>query len=94
MAVFQITATGDELQLFIGAVLEGGAKVVEIKDVSPKLVSASELAQQYGVSVDVVRDRCCEINKGTRGKCLYDPEQANLILTAKPVTKRGRARKN
>ena len=61
---------------------------------SPKLVSASELAQQYGISVDVVRDRCVEINKGTRGKCLYDPEQANLILTVRPVVKRGRNRKN
>jgi hypothetical protein len=41
----------------------------------------------------VVRDRCAEINKGTRGKCLYDPEQANLILTARPLAKRGRSRK-
>ncbi|TCB71242.1 hypothetical protein E0H88_05080 [Acinetobacter sp. ANC 4216] len=72
----------------------GGAKIVSIKDVSPKLVSASELAQQYGISVDAVRDRCVEINKGTRGKCLYDPEQANLILTARPLAKRGRNRKN
>lgn len=72
----------------------GGKKIISIRDVSPKLVSASELAQQYGISVDVVRDRCAEINKGTRGKCLYDPEQANLILTARPVAKRGRQRKN
>ena len=72
----------------------GGAKIVSIKDVSTKLVSASELAQQYGSSVDAVRDRCAEINKGTKGKCLYDPEQANLILTSRPVAKRGRSRKN
>lgn len=72
----------------------GGAKIVSIKDMSPKLVSASELAQQYGSSVDAVRDRCAEINKGTKGKCLYDPEQANLILTSRPVAKRGRSRKN
>ncbi|MEG0344649.1 MAG: hypothetical protein RR633_20885 [Acinetobacter sp.] len=93
MGVFQITVHGEAPQLFVGSEV-GGAKIISIKDVSPKLVSASELAQQYGISVDVVRDRCAEINKGTRGKCLYDPEQANLILTARPVAKRGRQRKN
>jgi hypothetical protein len=93
IGVFQITVQGEAPQLFVGSEV-GGAKIVSIKDVSPKLVSASELAQQYGISVDAVRDRCAEINKGTRGKCLYDPEQANLILTARPVAKRGRSRKN
>ncbi len=93
MDIFQITVQSEAPQLFIGSEI-GGAKIVSIKDVSPKLVSAAELAQHYGISVDAVRDRCAEINKGTRGKCLYDPEQANLILTAKPVAKRGRARKN
>lgn len=93
MGIFQITVQDEAPQLFVGSEV-GGAKIVSIKDVSPKLVSAAELAQYYGISVDAVRDRCTEINKGTRGKCLYDPEQANLILTAKPVAKRGRARKN
>jgi hypothetical protein len=93
IGVFQITVQGEAPQLFVGSEV-GGAKLVAIKDLSPKLVSAAELAQQYGISVDAVRDRCAEINKGTRGKCLYDPEQANLILTARPVAKRGRARKN
>lgn len=93
MAMFQVTLQGSELQLFLGAQI-GGAKVVAIQDISPKLISAADLAQQYGISVNVVRDRCCEINKGTRGKCLYDPEQANLIWTAKPVAKRERKRAN
>ncbi|RKG31458.1 hypothetical protein [Acinetobacter tianfuensis] len=93
MGTFQITVHGDAPQLFVGSDL-GGAKIVSIKDVSPKLVSAADLAKQFGISVDAVRDRCAEINKGTRGKCLYDPEQANLILIARPVAKRGRARKN
>lgn len=93
IGVFQITVQGEAPQLFVGSEV-GGAKIVSIKDVSPKLVSASELAQQYGISVDAVRDRCAEINKGTRGKCLYDPEQANLILTAKPIARRSRPRKN
>lgn len=93
MGTFQITVHGDAPQLFVGSDL-GGAKIVSIKDVSPKIVSAADLAQQYGISVDAVRDRCAEINKGTRGKCLYDPEQARLILMARPVAKRGRKREN
>lgn len=93
MGVFQITVTGEAPQLFIGTDI-GGAKIVAIKDVSPKLVSASELAEQYNMSADVVRDRCAEINKGTKGKCLYDPSQAHIMLTAKPVAKRGRKRAN
>lgn len=56
MGVFQITVYGEAPQLFVGSEV-GGAKIVSIKDVSPKLVSASELAQQYGISVDAVRDR-------------------------------------
>ncbi|MGB9191269.1 MULTISPECIES: hypothetical protein [unclassified Acinetobacter] len=55
MGVFQITVHGEAPQLFVGSEV-GGAKIVSIKDVSPKLVSASELAQQYGISVDAVRD--------------------------------------
>lgn len=93
MGTFQITVHGNAPQIFVGSDL-GGAKIVSIKDVSPKLVSAADLAQQFGISVDAVRDRCAEINKGTRGKCLYDPEQADLILSAKPVSKRGRKREN
>ncbi len=93
MVIFEITVQGEAPQLFVGSEA-GGAKIVSIKDVSPRLVSSTELAQYYGISPDAVRGRCAAINKGTRGKCLYDPEQANLILTAKPVAKRGRQRKN
>lgn len=93
MGTFQITVQGDAPQLFVGTEV-GGAKIVSIKDVSPRLVSAAELATQYGVSVDVIRSRLADINCGTSGKCLYDPEQAKLILTAKPIAKRGRKRKN
>lgn len=93
MRVFQITVQGEAPQLFVGSEV-GGAKIVSIKDVSPKLVSSTELAQYYGISPDAVRDRCAAINKGTRGKCLYDPEQAHAILTAKPIARRGRPRNN
>ena len=87
MGIFQITVQGEAPQLFVGSEV-GGAKIVSIKDVSPKL------AQYYGISPDAVRDRCAAINKGTRGKCLYDPEQAHAILTAKPIARRGRPRNN
>ena len=93
MAVFQITATGDELQLFIGAVLEGGAKVVAIKDVSPEFVSPQELAVKYGISEDTVRDRLASINRGVGRKCKYKPDEAHLILGQK-ASKNRRPRKN
>jgi len=53
-----------------------------------------EAPQLFVGSEDAVRDRCAAINKGTRGKCLYDPEQAHAILTAKPIARRGRPRNN
>ncbi|MDY6530202.1 hypothetical protein [Acinetobacter faecalis] len=93
MAVFQITATGDELQLFIGAVLEGGAKVVEIKDVSPVFVSPQELALKYGISEDTVRAKLASINKGVGRKCKYVPKEADLILGQK-ANRLGRKRAN
>ena len=93
MGVFQITVHGDAPQLYVGSEV-GGAKIVAIKDVSPKLVTAAELATQYNISVDAVRARLADFNRGTSGKCLYDPEQANAVLTAKPVAKRRRPRKN
>ncbi len=93
VGTYQITVVGDAPEVFVGSSL-GGARIISIEDISPKLISAAELAKQYGISVDAVRDRCSEINRGTSGKCLYDPKQANIILTLKPVAKRGRARKD
>lgn len=91
MGVFQITVTGEAPQLFLGAEI-GGAKVVAIKDVSPKLVGSAELAEKYNLDIKTVRTRLASINKGD-GKCLYDPVEADLILGQK-AKKVGRGRKN
>ena len=79
MRMFEITVQGEAPQLFVGSEV-GGAKIVSIKDVSPKLVSSTELAQYYGISPDAVRDRCAAINKGTRGKCLFTIQNKHTLF--------------
>ncbi|WP_227591174.1 cytochrome P450 [Acinetobacter shaoyimingii] len=90
--MFQITVTGDELQLFLGEQI-GGAKVVEIKDVSPEFVTPQELALKYGISEDTVRAKLASINQGVGKKCKYKPDEAHLILSQK-AKKAGRGRIN
>ena len=89
--MYQITVFGKVPELFVGAEI-GGAKIVEIKDVSPKFVGSTELAKQYDLDAKTVRTRLASINKGD-GKCLYDPHEAHLILSQK-ATKNRRPRKN
>ena len=93
MSVFQVTLHGDELQLFLGAQV-GGAKVVAIKDVSPKLIGSTELAEQYKIDAKTVRNRLASINKGSNGKFQYDPTEAHLILGQKEKRGTGRKRAN
>ncbi|NHC02371.1 hypothetical protein G9F31_01045 [Acinetobacter sp. 187] len=93
MGMFQITVTGDALQLFLGAEI-GGAKVVEIKDVSPEFVTPQELAVKYGISEDTVRAKLACIDKGVGRKCKYKPNEADLILGQKQKKGVGRGRKN
>lgn len=93
MSVFQVTLHGDELQLFLGAQV-GGAKVVAIKDVSPKLIGSTELAEQYKIDAKTVRNRLASINKGSNGKFQYDPTEAHLILGQKEKRSVGRKRAN
>lgn len=92
MSVFQVTLHGEELKLFLGAQI-GGAKVVAIKDVSPKFISANDLSKQLNISVDVIRERCQHLNQGTAGKHMYDPDLAAQALKSQPV-RRGRKRAN
>ena len=66
MGIFQITVQGEAPQLFVGSEV-GGAKIVSIKDVSPKLVSAAELAQYYGISVDAVLSKSNVLCNPIRG---------------------------
>lgn len=93
MKMFQITATGEQLKVFIGAVLDGGAKVVEIKDISPEFVTPQELAVKYGISEDTVRAKLACIDKGVGRKCKYRPNEADLILGQKSK-RAGRKRAN
>lgn len=93
MGMYQITVTGDALQLFLGEQI-GGAKVVEIKDVSPEFVTPQELAIKYGISEDTVRAKLASINQGVSKKCKYKPDEAELILGQKQKKGVGRGRKN
>lgn len=93
LGMYTITVHGDAPQLFIGSVI-GGARVVSIKDVSPKLVSATELAEQYNLDAKTIRSKLAAINKGTRGKHLYSPAEADLLLSDRGKQKVGRKRAN
>ena len=71
----------------------GGAIVTELKQEKLELVSASELALKYNLSVDTIRRKLVTINLGTDGKHMYNPIQADLLLKDRPK-KIGRNRKN
>lgn len=92
MAIFQMVLTGDQLSAFVGEEF-AGAKIVEIKDISPEFVSPQELALKYGISEDTVRAKLASINKGVGRKCKYVPKEADLILGQK-ANRPGRKRAN
>ncbi|MHA3059653.1 hypothetical protein ACX1N5_01515 [Acinetobacter sp. ANC 4636] len=54
--------------------------------INPRIVKCGRL------SAGTVRSKLAVINQGTIGKHLYDPEQADALLTMRE--RRGRARKN
>lgn len=70
----------------------GGGIVKELKEVAQELVTASQLAALYNLSVDTIRNKLVSINQGTVGKGLYNPRLAHDLLTQK--SKRGRPRAN
>lgn len=72
----------------------GGGIVKELKEVEVELVSAKDLANTYGVSVDTVRRKCDSINQGGVGKYLYNPKLADALLKANGKSSRGRKRVN
>lgn len=71
----------------------GGGKVIELKQNSLELVTASDLAKKYNLSVDTIRRKLEHINQGTAGKSLYNPIQAGEILK-ELERKKGRKRIN
>lgn len=65
-----------------------------MKKVNEELISASQLAIIYNLSINTIRDKLISINQGTPGKSLYNPKLAHDLLTQKSSTKRGRKRAN
>ena len=81
----------DPAAVSIGGHLAGG-RVTAIRLVEKALVSASQVAQQYGVSTETARRRLAAFNQGTNGKFLFDPAIAAAEFEA-DTPKRGRPRK-
>lgn len=79
--------------LRLGDVVNGGRIIAIELAPKPKLVSASHLAATYGLSAQCVRNKLRDYNLGDTGKGLYDPAEAEIILTGK-VKKLGARRKN
>lgn len=71
----------------------GGGTVVELKQNQVELVTASDLAIKYNLSVDTVRRKLEHINQGTAGKSLYNLNLADEILQG-AERKKGRKRIN
>lgn len=70
-----------------------GAEVVALECEDVGLVSASMLAERYGLSAEVIRRRLSAINQGTKHKHLFDLAQADAMMKEKP-RRRGRKRIN
>ena len=81
-----IVETNNPLQVMLGEIIGGGI-VKELKEVETELLSASQLAKKYSLSVDTIRRKLEKFNQGTSGKYLYDSKIADEILSTK--TKRG-----
>lgn len=80
-------------KIFLGDKI-GGAEVVEMKRSEDDLMSSSQLALKYNVSVQTVRRKLSEYNQGSDGKFLYNPLIADEILRPKPKKKAGARRIN
>lgn len=71
----------------------GGGIVKELKEVEAELLSASQLAKKYNLSVDTIRRKLEKFNQGTSGKCLYDSKIADGILSNQAKRGKGGARR-
>lgn len=81
-------------QFMLGDDIGGGVIITEMRKMDQELLSASQLAEKYNLSINTIRDKLVSINQGTSGKSLYNPKLAHEILTAKSLNKRGRKRAN
>ncbi len=66
-------------QLVLGQSIFGGI-ITALKLEKKKLVPVSYLVDKYSLSDETIRTKCISINKGTNGKHLYDPDEADAIL--------------
>lgn len=78
----------------LGQKLLGEGTVIALQQEDKHYVSAQQLAERYGLSVVTIRNRCAHINKGSKGKTLYDPEEAHQVLTSADKKRAGRKRIN
>lgn len=83
-------------KLYLGENIAGGTVVALSAESKPKLVDVTWLCGRYtGLSRDRITEIVRSINKGTAGKILVDPDEADkLIQSAGQVSKRGRGRGN
>ena len=90
--VMIIVETSTPLQVMLGQNIGGGI-VKELKEVEAELLSASQLAKKYNLSVDTIRRKLEKFNQGTSGKCLYDSKIADGILSNQAKRGKGGARR-
>ena len=80
------------LQVLLGENIGGGI-VKELKEVAHELLSASQLAEKYNMSVQTIHRKLAEFNQGTSGKHLYSAKIAEELLNPK-IKRGGGARRN
>ena len=84
MPEFVVTIDADSApQIVLGQKLFGGT-VTALKLEKRKLVSVAELVAKYGFSDETIRTKLAEINQGSQGKCMYDPDAADELLRKQP----------
>ncbi|WP_151676080.1 HTH domain-containing protein [Acinetobacter soli] len=90
--VMIIVETNTPLQVMLGQNIGGGI-VRELKQVADELLSATQLAEKYNISVQTVRRKLENFNQGTSGKYLYNANVAHEILSNKSKRGTGGARR-
>jgi hypothetical protein len=71
----------------------GGGIVKEMKEVAHDLLTASQLAEKYNLSVQTIRRKLADFNQGTTGKYLYNSKIADELLNPKSKKSTGGARR-
>lgn len=81
-------------KLFLDQVLPNIGKVVELKSEElPHRVDTRWVMERYGIARTTVIELLKTFNKGTGGKCSYDPLEIIPILDNRDKSKRGAKRK-